>query len=157
MKSILQLSLLLTLVGLLTLGCKTKSGGASGKVAEDFQLSLAHTGCRGMCPAYTMTVNAKGEATYNGRRAVDMMGDYTKTLDSKTVKALQTALTEAKFFDFNELYGGGVADLPSIVIEVTLNGQKKRVEDIREAPQALKELEAKLETLIGKEGWVKKS
>lgn len=155
MKSIFHLSLLLALVGLLTLGCKTSQAG--GKVSDDFQLTLMHTGCRGMCPAYTMTVNAKGEATYNGRRAVEMMGEYTKTLDGKTVKALQNALVDAKFFDFNELYGGGVADLPSIVIEATINGQKKRVEDIREAPQALKELEAKLETLIGKEGWVKKS
>lgn len=154
MKHLPSLALLLALVGLLTLGCKTSKTG--GKVSDDFQLTLTHVGCRGMCPAYTMAVNAKGEATYSGRRAVEMMGDYTKTLDAKTVKAMQSALTEAKFSDFNEVYGGGVADLPSIVIEATMNGQTKRVEDIREAPQALKELEAKLETLFGKEGWVKK-
>jgi hypothetical protein len=106
-------------------------------------------------PAYNITVDAKGNATYNGRRAVEMMGNYKKTLDAKTVEALSQSIIDAHFWDFEEEYGGEVADIPGVVTIVTIDGKTKRVNDIRNAPKELKELEAKLEALIGTEGWNK--
>jgi hypothetical protein len=149
-------SFVVLVVCLLTLGasCKTKKVGGP-KVAADFSLEIQHQGCRGNCPTYNIKVDAKGNATYFGRRAVEMMGEYKKTLEGKTVEALSTAITEAHFFDFEDEYGTEVADIPGVVTIVTMDGKTKRVVDIRNAPQALKDMEAKLEELIGKEGWEK--
>ncbi|MEM0999729.1 MAG: DUF6438 domain-containing protein [Bacteroidota bacterium] len=141
----------------LLISCKnSQSGGGSAAVPSDFSLEIQHTGCRGNCPNYNMKVDANGNATYEGRHAVQMMGQYTKQLEIKTVKALVATLNEYKFYDFAEVYGGGVADIPAVVTRATMNGKTHRVEDIREAPQPLKEMEAKLENLIGMEGWTKK-
>lgn len=128
----------------------------AGKIPEDFFLSIQHLGCRGNCPTYTITLDAKGNATYHGKRAVEMIGEYNKVLPKKAVKTLVKAIHDAHFWDLGEQYGGGVADLPGIVTEVVMDGRRKKVEDIRMAPHALKELEAKLETIIGREGWVRK-
>lgn len=142
----------------LVLGACT--GSKAGKkvpagVSDDFSLNLYHQGCRGMCPDYRITVDAKGNATYNGRRAVEMMGMYTKVLEGKTVKGIVDLLKQAKFFEMEDVYGGGVADLPEIHTTVTMDGETKKVVDIRNAPQELKDLEAALETLVGTEGWTK--
>ena len=134
--------------------CKTKPTG-SPKVASDFSLEIQHTGCRGNCPAYNMKVDAKGNATYVGRRAVEMMGNYTKTLPPATVEAMSKAITDANFFDFEDEYGGEVADIPGVRTIVTIDGKTKTVNDIRNAPQPLKDLEANLEALFGKDGWKK--
>jgi hypothetical protein len=148
--------LIVLLAAGLFISCKnSRTGGGGSSIPEDFALEMHHTGCRGNCPNYKMKVAANGDATYEGRHAVDMMGTYTKKLETKTVKALVSTLNEYKFFDFAEIYGGGVADLPAVVTKVTLNGKTHRVEDIREAPQPLKEMEAKLENLIGMDGWKK--
>lgn len=146
----------LLLVMVMLSSCKNSQKGKAGNIPADFSLEIQHTGCRGNCPNYKIKVYANGEATWYGHHAVEMMGDYTKTLDNKTVKALIATLEEYNFFDFEEIYGGGVADIPAVVTTVALEGRTKRVEDIRDAPQPLKEMEAKLETLIGKSDWTKK-
>jgi hypothetical protein len=154
MKKVSQTLFLLVIGAMMMAACKTKTTG-SPKVASDFLLEIQHTGCRGNCPAYNIKVDAKGNATYNGRRAVERMGNYKKTLDAKTVEALSQAIVDAHFWDFEDEYGGEVADIPGVVTIATIDGKTKRVNDIRNAPQELKELEAKLEALIGTEGWEK--
>lgn len=138
-------------------GC---TGSKAGKkvpagVPDDFALEIYHQGCRGQCPDYRINVDAKGNAKYNGRRAVEMMGVYTKVLEGKVVKEIVDLLKKNKFFELEEVYGGGVADLPEIHTTVTMDGETKKVVDIRYAPQEVKDLEAALETLIGTEGWEK--
>lgn len=137
--------------------CKTKKVNGGATVPADFSLEIYHTGCRGNCQAYTIKVGADGAATYNGRRAVEMMGNYTKTLGKGTVAELVKAIQDAHFWDFEDIYGAGVADLPGVNTTVTMDGKTKKVEDIRDAPQALKDLEAKLEALIGTTDWVKQN
>lgn len=124
-------------------------------MASDFSIEIIHSGCRGNCPAFTIKVDSEGNASYEGRRAVEMMGMYKKTLDSKTMSALSAVITDGKFFDFDDAYGAEVADIPAIITTVTMNGKTKRVEDVRNAPKELKELEAKMEGLIGMTGWDK--
>lgn len=137
--------------------CKTNKDGSkvAAGVPDDFALEIYHQGCRGTCPDYRIKVDSKGNATYVGRRSVEKMGNYSKVLDGKTVKELYESIVDYKFFDMEEVYGGEVADLPEIHTTVTFNGKTKRVRDVRKAPIKLKELEAKLETLIGDSGWEK--
>jgi hypothetical protein len=154
MKTFTKSILLFAACLLVLAACKTKKVG-NGNVPNDFHLEIQHVGCRGNCPAYNIKVDAKGNATYQGRRAVEMVGDYRKTLDAKTMEALAKAITDAHFFDFDDEYGGEVADVPGVKTIVIMDGKTKTVNDIRNAPKELKEMEAKLEELIGKEGWEK--
>lgn len=145
---------ILLATGLLALtACKVRQGHFP-KVAPDFALEIQHAGCRGTCQAYTLAVDARGNATYQGRHAVERVGDYSKTLAPKTVQALSKSILEAHFFDFDQEYGAGI-DLPAVKTTVTMDGKTKSVNDIRNAPKELKELEARLEDLFGDSGWEK--
>jgi hypothetical protein len=155
MKAYIRLTLLATLLLCMSAACKTKQGNGGGAIPSDFSLQIEHTGCRGNCPNYKMWVDAKGNANYYGHHAVDMMGNYNKTLEQATMKAMYQAIVDAKFLDFDDVYGGGVADIPAVITTVTMHDKTKRVEDIRFAPKELKELEAKLEALFGINGWKK--
>lgn len=155
MKVVAQFLLVALLATVGLTACKSKKVGSTDGVPADFSLKVVHTGCRGFCPAYSMEVDAKGAAKYVGTRAVDMLGNYTKTLGAATVAEMAKAVTDAHFWDFDEVYGGEIADAPDITTTVTMNGKTKQVKDIRNAPQALKDLEAKLEELFGKDGWAK--
>ena len=144
------------LIGFLA-GCKSQASGTKSiaGVPEDFHLEIYHQGCRGNCPDYRIKVDAKGNATYRGRRAVDMMGDYTKVLSKTVMLDLVKAVREYEFFQMDSVYGGGVVDLPEIHTTITLEGQTKKVVDILYAPPSVKEFEARIESLVGMEDWVK--
>lgn len=145
------LSILMLTVTLVA--CKSNQGGG-GKVPADFGLVIYHAGCRGNCPDYTITVNAQGNAVYEGRRAVERMGRFEKTLEKSQLKALVSTIEEYDFFAFEPEYGGGVADIPYVRTTVTLEARTHTVTDMRNAPQTLKEMEARLESIIGEDGWV---
>lgn len=155
MKSVSKFLLLTLFAVAILAACKTKQGNGGKNIPADFALEIQHTGCRGNCPAYSINVDAKGAATYNGRRAVEMIGVYTKTLGEATVAELVSTIKGANFWDFEDEYGGEVADVPGITTTVTMDGKTKKVNDIRNAPQALKDMEAKLEALIGTTDWAK--
>ncbi len=147
-------------VGLIATSCKSSRNNDGGKatekisgVPEDFALEIYHQGCRGTCPDYRINVDAMGNATYNGRRAVELMGKYEKVLGAKVVRDLVKTIKDYDFFEMDDVYGGEVADLPEIHTTVTMDGNTHRVRDVRNAPNELKEMEARLETLIGMEGW----
>ena len=130
---------------------KTEQGST---VQSDFSLLIQHTGCRGNCPDFSIQVVATGEVNWNGNRAVERMGNWRKTVTSKTVADLAAALDTYKFWDFSEGYGTGLADVPGIMITATHKGKKHRVWDIKDAPPELKKLEETLEKLVGDEGYV---
>jgi NADH:ubiquinone oxidoreductase subunit E len=157
MKSISKILVVAFLAISFLAACKAKQANGGTDVPTDFALTIQHTGCRGNCPAYNITVDANGAATYEGRRGVEMMGKYSKTVGKATVTELVKAIQAANFWDFEAEYGGEVADVPGITTTVVMDTKTKVVRDIRNAPQPLKDLEAKLEELIGKEGWVKQN
>jgi hypothetical protein len=154
MKQLTQFMLIALLSVAVLSACKTKKAKGSPAVPSDFALELLHSGCRGNCPTYTLSVGANGAAKYEGKRSVDMMGSYSKTLGAATITEMVKAINASNFWDFDDVYGGEIADAPGIHTTVTMDGKTKTVKDIRNAPQALKDLEAKLEELFGKNDWI---
>lgn len=147
---------LLALVAVVAVGCKNREKSSkTTQMDKAWKLTIEHIGCRGMCPAYTITVTQDGVVSYQGNRAVEMMGAFTKTIPGDKVKALDLILTEYKFEDFDAVYGGEVADLPSVRTTVTRNGNTKTVENIRNAPEALNKMQERLENMIGPDGYSK--
>jgi Domain of unknown function (DUF6438) len=156
MKHLLWISLVLvSLLGLSA--CKTGKGAQSkkAKVQSDFLLEIQHTGCRGMCPVFSYTVKADGSASYVGKRAVEREGNWTKTLPASTLSDMLEAINAADFWKLDPVYGGEVADLPSVVVKFTHGGQTHQVQNIRYAPESFTTLVTKLEGWIGQEGWTK--
>ena len=133
-------------------GGKKSNGNAVADPNAEF-LVINHVGCRGTCPAYNVIVKEGGYVRYEGRRAVEMMGFFEKEIDQPKVKELKETLLAAKFFEFDSLYGGGVADLPYVIITATIDGKKKSVTNIRFAPESLNALPEKLEKIIGSDGY----
>ncbi len=138
-------------------GCKTNhsSVAKTESVGEDFFLEFHRTGCRGDCPNYYIRVNAKGETEWEGLRGVERLGKWQKSLSSKIVSDLADALEESKFWELATEYGTELADVPGIQIEATHNGKTHRVWDVQDAPESLKKLEARIESLIGTSGYTK--
>ena len=160
MKLLTLTMVLLCGFGLSLSSCKSKQNQGTERVAgvpEDFQLVIYHQGCRGSCPDYKITVDATGTAVYEGRRAVEMLGTYKKVLDADVVRDLHKTLKKYNYFELEEVYGGGVADLPELHITATMDGNTKKMVDIRYAPVEVKEMEARLETLIGMDDWERTS
>jgi len=91
-------------------------------------LTFERTACFGLCPAYSMQVYADGRVTYEGRRAVPLMGQQELKLPAATVAEMLRNAKEAKFEQFQERYSQNTSDLPSTVVGIRqANGQLKTV------------------------------
>ena len=115
---------------------QAQANAAKAKQEPKPVLTFERTACFGLCPAYSMQVYADGRVTYNGRRAVPLMGPQELKLPAATVAAMLRNAEEAKFEQFRERYAQNTSDLPSIVVSIRqANGQLKTVTVEEGAPQ----------------------
>ena len=134
--------------------CKTDQAAQEASVAEDFFLRITRTPCYGTCPDFTLTVDAKGNVAYTGRNFVEHTGMYRKKLKRTELRALVQALEAGNFWQYKEVYDdSGITDLPSVITQYTHRGQSRQVLNRVGAPRELGELQAKLETIIGADGY----
>lgn len=164
---IMRIYLLLFLSVILMVGvsaCKTTKNAQAGatksnkkvKVPADFAFSMERTSCRGTCPGFKLSVDNQGNVQYEGDRNVKNIGKFTKTLSSDQLKSLVAAINDGKYWDFADKYDDeNIADPPSCTMICTMNGKKKQIFDRFKAPQELRDLEAKIEGIIGEEGYSK--
>lgn len=146
--------LLLVSVLLMMAACKTDQAAQEVSVAEDFSLRITRTPCYGTCPAFTLTVDAKGNVAYTGRNFVDNVGEFQKKLKPKDLRALVHSLESGGFWEYKEEYDdAGVTDLPAVITAYTHRGQSRQVVNRVGAPESLGELQAKLEEIIGDGGY----
>jgi len=126
---------------------------AKVEVKEDFKLYIERTPCYGSCPTFKLTVDAKGNVDYEGIRFVDNIGKYTKSLSKKKVQELVYTIETGDFWSFKDKYDGQVTDLPAVITECTHDGKTKKVYNRYEAPKGLRDLQQRLEAIIGGEGY----
>ncbi len=120
--------------------------------------TLRRTACYGTCPVYTLSVYPDGTLRYEGVSNVEMMGDFMGKTDEATVKALGRFATTNRYFTYKKRYPAGdewATDLPTVVTAMAYNGFENEVEHQFGGPEALTELEQRLEELIGKTVWTK--
>lgn len=119
--------------------------------AANAAITLERTGCRGTCPAYTVTILEDGTVIYNGERSVAVTGEQTIEIDPETVTAMVEAFANAGYFDWDEAYTEQtVSDLPSVITSVTRDGQTHRIERYmgdHSAPLALSFLEQWIDSM----------
>ena len=134
-------------------------------VPEDTIIKLERTACFGECPVYAVTIDARGNVTYVGRKFVRMEGRRTARIPVARVAALLDMANKIGFFDLRDKYrtvrnpDGSetfVTDLPTTIVTITRAGATKRVEDYYGAPHSLHDLELEIDNAAGTSGWVER-
>ena len=150
---LLSLSFLLLLMS--GLACKSSQSVAETVgIAEDFQLILTRTGCKGRCPTYTMYVDQAGDVAYEGQMFVKNIGRFTKKLSESEVEEIAAAIEAADFWNKAEKYDDtNIMDLPSATLEVRKNGTTHKVMCRFDAPEEMNDLLTKIETVVGEDGF----
>jgi hypothetical protein len=133
-------------------------------VPDDLVITLERTRCFGACPVYSVTIDAKGNVTYEGRRFVHVEGRATDRIPVARVAALLATARRIGFFDLRDQYltrknpDGSetrVTDLPTTFVTITSEGRTKRVEDYFGAPESLQEFEQQIDDAAGTKRWIR--
>jgi len=131
---------------------------------ENLVITLERTRCFGTCPAYTVSIDAKGHVTYQGKDFVRVKERATATIPVTEVAALLVTIERIGFDDLRASYTqicradgtacSTVTDLPTTFVSVTRAGRTKRVEDYVGAPEALRALEHDIDKAAGTRRWI---
>jgi hypothetical protein len=130
------------------------SFAAAQAVHEDFVIKLERTACYGRCPVYSVTIDAKGNVTYDGTQFVRVVGRQTDRIPVSRVAALVEAVDRMRFFELDDKYSQLITDLPTTFVTVTHHGRFKRIDDYFGAPTSLKDLEHQIDDTAHTARWI---
>lgn len=131
-------------------------------VPEDFVVTLKRW-CSADCPNYTVSVDARGNVTYEGHEFARVLGRKTSSVEYSAVVALFEAVERIGFFELKDEYifiplpngtklfvthTEGDAD-----VTVTANGRTKRIRDHLNAPASLTDLERQIDRVTRISQW----
>lgn len=114
---------------------------------------MQKTECFGTCPVYTITIYADGKAEYEGVRHVQKIGRFHKQFSPETVNGLIKDFEAADFWNLKDEYVAEVTDLPTTYLSFNHGGRTKKIKDLVEAPQQLKDLEQQVAELSETGDW----
>ncbi len=119
----------------------------------DTLLYYRKTPCFGRCPSFELIVYQNHSARYEGQNFVNRIGLYTATVEDSFIEAVIEEAEKSDYFSLKDSYDNRfVSDLPATITEI----QSKRVYNRYEGPN-LKNLYARLDTLIENTPWILKS
>ncbi len=144
MKKILYV---LMAIGLVFTGCKkgektadasTESTPVQSKESTPV-IVFEKTPCYGTCPNYTASIYKSGLVVFEGKRFVDLIGEYKFNLGEDWVKLTINKSKDINFFEMEDRYDGNVTDLPSTYTTINWKGESKKIKARYEIPQGLKD------------------
>lgn len=124
---------------------------------QEVVITLERTVCFGTCPAYLLTIRGDGTVFFEGRQFVKSMGLFSTKIDPQQVKDLVAEFERIHYFYIPNFTDYDVTDAPSANTSITLHGITKTVDHYygdRDAPQALFELEAKIDEVANSKQWI---
>jgi hypothetical protein len=128
---------------------------ATSTQERTFFASIERTACFGLCPTYTMTIYADGFVEYNGIRAVDKIGAYTRTISQARMDSIVTCAKEIGFMEMDASYDDEmVMDLPSATTTVVIEGEKKSVMRRYDFPKRILTLEKLFDNIMNSGSWL---
>src|SRR5688572_17114915 len=89
---------------LFALWLDSSEGRAQAVIPDDLLIRLDRTSCFGACPVYSVSIDAKGNVTYEGRKFVKLQGRQTDTIPVATVAALLQTAERIGFFELPDRY-----------------------------------------------------
>lgn len=110
--------------------------------------SIKRTPCYGRCPMYQLEIMDNGEVVYQGKRFVEKIGTYSGLLAEADIKTLHQRINDVDYFNLEEAYDVPIADFPTCITSVHLEGRSKTIMDKQGAPEKLKQFELYLDSLL---------
>jgi hypothetical protein len=117
-------------------------------------ITLQRTVCLGLCPSYSLTIHGDGSVDYFGREFVKVTGEQTGQVSQDKVRELVDEFYRIDFFSLKSSYDADILDLPTTITSITIDGRTMRVEDRYDAPQALTDLEKRIDEVANSKKWV---
>jgi hypothetical protein len=111
-------------------------------------VSLKRTPCFGRCPMYRVTIMDNGELVYEGKRFVEKIGTYSGLITGQDVENIIKKINEVKYFEMEDAYDVPIADFPTCVTTVNLDGKSKSIMNKQGAPGELKQFELYIDSLL---------
>ena len=111
-------------------------------------IELKRTPCYGFCPVYTLKIDKNGKGLFDGVENVEKIGSFSFSLSQDELVALENAFLQVDFYQLKNIYDGLVSDLPTTYITYNKDGNRKKIMDYYGAPEELRTLENRIETLV---------
>lgn len=128
---------------------------ATDKLAPVIEMNKG--ACFGRCPVFALTIYSNGVASYRGERYTDRMGLYLKRLPKSEFQALLAAFKKADLWQYADVYRSQYPDLPAVSITYHEAERSKSILGKETRPEAVIELEGRLNLLANSEGWTLRS
>ena len=124
-------------------------------------ITLERTMCFGKCPVYTLTIYGNGTVNYEGKKHVTVMGSQKASISEKKVSQLIDEFMRINYFSLQDSYvRRGMTDMPSAITSIRIGSREKTVRHYygdRTAPPELKQLESRIDEIVGSARWVKRT
>ena len=117
-------------------------------VKESLLLSLERTPCFGKCPTYKYMIYTTGRVIYNGFKNVKKIGTYKAQLTKSQIEKIKTNIESSKIFNLKDKYDSKITDIPSTVLIINLDGEKKKIYDRYGAPEELTKFEKLADDIV---------
>lgn len=140
------------------------SVSAAQALPADARVTLERTGCAGECPVFTVSLDADGTVTFDGRAHVLATGRHTRQIAPAQVRSLLDEAERIGFFQLAERYASRpdagerattFVDVPAAIVTVTRGGETRRVHDLLGAPESLRAFERHIETVTQTRTWLR--
>ena len=170
-----QLIIIALLLAFVTLSCGKKQKLAAEQQAQAFitryeaekdsieksKLGVRDTvlyyqrgACFGMCPIFNLVVYSDGQAVYEGKNFVDMIGFYQTKWDATVLQKILNQANAIGYFGLADVYDSKyVTDLPTTVTGIVHQGKLKTVHNRYKGPANLKTLYNEIDIAIANQKW----
>lgn len=123
------------------------------------RITLQRTACRGLCPAYKLTIFGDGRVLFSGYTA-DYGGEYRGRVSPQVVHQLVDMFRSADYFNLFDRYGNAF-DTSNFITSISFDGNSKSVIDdlgVRHGmPEIVSRLEDEIDRLAGPRVWAKEA
>ncbi|MDF1673040.1 MAG: DUF6438 domain-containing protein [Vicingaceae bacterium] len=117
-------------------------------VKESLLLTLERTPCFGKCPTYKYTIFSTGMVLYNGFENVKNLGTYKAQLTKSQIEKIKVNIKSAKILSLKNKYDSQITDIPSTLLIINLDGEKKKIYDRYGAPEELTKFEKLVDDIV---------
>ena len=114
----------------------------------DLLIELKRTPCYGSCPVYTLKIDKNGKGLFDGVENVEKIGSFSFSLSYDELVELDNAFLQVDFYQLRNIYDAQVSDLPTTYITYNKDGNRKKIMDYYGAPEELRTLENRIQTLV---------
>ena len=136
-------------------GCTTENQSPPEELRETDYIAIGRTSCYGACPAYSVTLQANGTVSWEGREHVIQTGPGSAYVSSDVARSIIEKFRTAGFWTLCASYDRMMSDVPTAITTLHIGDYQKSVSDRAEgAPGWLRELDYQVEALANTHRWI---